>query len=200
MELKKLLNIALKKIKIMRKTIFLFSFLLITISINAQENNDSKTSNKTNLVPLTKELANRLCIKIVSKNAHQPIEKTIRNTLIESKLIHKNATKADIGAFINKNFNHLRCQNDPMSSYIKEQHIYERAFDGHVLTFFDDIILDEDYKVDINKIIKHNGKEFTLLDHINYIIKNESHKFDINRLRDLKDGIEEAIKYSLEEN
>ncbi len=187
----------------MKKLTLIFSILLITLSINAQEKKTSK--NKTDkinsdLVPLTEELADLICVKIVSRDAYQSVQKTVRDVLIQSKLIPKDATKINIGNFINKNFNSLRCFNDPTNMHIKEQHVYERAFDGHVLTFFSDIILDEDYKVNINKVIKHNGKEFTLLDHINYIIKNESHKFDLTRLRGLRDGIKEAIEYSLEEN
>ncbi len=186
----------------MQKAILILCILLITISINAQENNNSNRNDKikTNLVPLTKKLANRLCIRIASRDGYQSVEKTVREFLIEDKLISESATKADIGAFINKNFNSLRCLNDPTDMHIKEQHIYERAFDIHALTFFSDIILDEDYKVNINKVIKHNGKEFTLLDHINYIIKNESHKFNLARLKSLRNGIKEAIEYSLEEN
>ncbi len=197
MESKKLLNIALKKIKIMRKTILIISILLNTMFTSAQEN---MNSNKTKLASLTSELADNLCLRIEVKNGHESVEKTVRDMLIQFKLISKDATKSDIGNFINKNFNNLRCKGDPNDMHVNEEHIYERVFDARLWKFYWDIVLDEDYKVDINKVIKHNGKEFTLQDHINYIIKNESHKFDINTLKDLRDGIEEAIEYSLEKN
>jgi len=160
---------------------------IIALTTYAQE--------KEKLVQLTPEIADSICIQmvgLVDENIQPQV--AIKKNLISHKVISKNATKKGIGDFINKNFKNLIDRRNIVSSSVKEQHLYQRAFDGSVLNFFYDVVLDEEYEIDINLTFSDKGKQRTLLDQINYLL-NTPHElilYDKDTLNDIRDEIIEV--------
>jgi hypothetical protein len=163
----------------------LLLLFLGTVSLTAQDK-------LKNLVELTPEIADNICIRMVTLSNEQiPPQKAIKKLLVYNKVISKNATKKEIGTFINKNLKRLNCKASKIDSTIKAQHLYQRFFDGNVTSFFYDVVLEEEYEIDFNAKFTHNGKELNLLDHINYILNtpHEIRKYDESTLSDIRDGI-----------
>jgi hypothetical protein len=161
-------------------------FLCFSLTTYAQE--------KEKLVKLTPDIADSICIQMVALDTKQvPPQTAIKQILIRKKLISKNATKKDVGNFINNNFKKLNGKTDEFDSNVKAQHLYQRAFDGDVLNFFYDVVLEEEYGININNQFfdKRSQTNITLLDHINYII-NTPHElilYDKDTLNDIRDEI-----------
>jgi antitoxin component YwqK of YwqJK toxin-antitoxin module len=157
------------------------------------DKNGKKTSTN-NIVPLTSQIADSVCILMTVLNRENvPPQTAIKKILIVKKLIPKNATKKEIGDFINNNFKKLNCKTTIVNSSVKAQHMYQRAFDDYVSDFFYDVVLEEEYGININNQFfdKRTQTNITLLDHINYIINDpyELSKYDEDTLNDIRDGI-----------
>jgi hypothetical protein len=159
-------------------------FLCFSVTMHAQGK----------LVKLTPDIADSICIRmVVLDNRNIQPQVAIKKNLISHKVISKNATKKDIGDFINNNFKNLIGRRTIVDSSVKEQHLYQRAFDGSVLNFFYDVVLEEEYGININNQFfdKRTQTNITLLDHINYVLKtpHELRKYDEATLNDIRDGI-----------
>jgi antitoxin component YwqK of YwqJK toxin-antitoxin module len=157
------------------------------------DKNGKKTSTN-NIAPLTSQIANSICIRMVALDDEQVLPQVaIKKNLISHKVVSKNASKKEIGSFINKNFKNLNCKTTVADSSVKAQHMYQRAFDGDVLNFFYDVVLEEEYGINLNNKFfdKISQTDITLLDYINYILKTpkEIINYEEATLNDIRDGI-----------
>jgi antitoxin component YwqK of YwqJK toxin-antitoxin module len=153
---------------------------------------NGKSNSTSNLVPLSPESSDYICIFMQGTFNHNPAA-TLKKTLIRKKLISSDATKEEIGSFINYNFDNLKCLRSNIDSSKKEQHLYQRANDAGFLNFFYDVILEDEYYINLNNKFYDNISQtnITLLDFFNYILDSphELRRTDETTISDLRDGI-----------
>ncbi|WP_299770613.1 hypothetical protein [uncultured Dokdonia sp.] len=147
----------------MKKTTILIFVLSTLISFNSFGQKTEKIENDKSL-EICQAYAESFVLEEI--NATIAIKKIILNHInfkyddIESEEVNLKVAK-----YLNEN--NIVCSTVVGSNdEVTELHLYKRFVKDRYFDFFDEIITDEDYEVDLNKVQIRNGERETLLDYL----------------------------------
>ena len=142
------------------KTILVFFILVISISINAQ-NDYSNLSEK--------EIAYELCnIYGGAPGRGKDALKEITKFILKHEGLPENTEDWEpvVIDFLNKHGENLICPKSGSEALFDNEHFYKRAVSYYQFEIFYDLLTDDEYPVELNMIQMRNGEPETLLDFI----------------------------------
>lgn len=144
----------------------------------------------------------KLCIQysMARRKNKDPIDE-VKYFILEQEGLPKDTEKWEevVIKFLNKFGEKLVCPKSDTTALYDNEHFYKRAISSWKLEIFEDLLLDNEYPVELNMIQMRDGKPETLLDFIEKVIEkgvSSELKGELNILkRDLR---ELGAKYARE--
>ncbi|MEH6537832.1 MAG: hypothetical protein V7719_15630 [Psychroserpens sp.] len=178
----------------MRSIKYVLLVFVVLVSFNTQAQNETKISEERMEDFIKNMCSAALAFRIAdASKAGQGVEGLILNFLGTSKEDPNH--KEIFTAFWNENSYRFICHEEGTTKYTRTpQHFMKRIVDlgMYKSVGYDFLLSDEDeYPIDVNTIEIYNGKEETLLDYIDAILKDHKveSKYNVKEIKDLRDVI-----------